>query len=546
MQTTSSRYRLPFLPFLLLALLLPAGLLAQTPTDPDAEIFGETIDVRVVSLEVAVTRKGERITGLDADDFRLLVDGEERPIEFFSEIQGGYAVARSGNEGGNGTLPAHEPGQAVGTRYLVFIDDVFTVQSRRDRTLRKLKDELPRLGPNDSMAIVAFDGDQVDLLTSWTSSVRELESALRKASDRPSYGLHHRARKRIDRDLYFFAASPIERRFGFARRGSWSYGSLANVVDAAMSSLRAFSRPEGRKVMLMVSGEWPTTYDAVALSDNSISPGPVRTDRELFGPLVDTANLLGYTLYPIDTEGVVSRFGDASFGSLAAANFAREVAEYEEFSLEGQWITLARETGGQALIDGAAGRPLERVQSDVRSYYSIGFTPDWQADDVRHRVKVEYKGKGKVRVRRSFMDLSRETETTLRLVSAQLFGLPVPGAGPLTASFGEAADGGFRKVLVPLLVEIPLDRVTRLPTAEGWATRLELRVAVTDDRGDRADIPVVPVVVQSDSEPAPGETRTFRTTLKMRERPHQVLVSLYDPATGEELSERLDIAFGDV
>jgi hypothetical protein len=48
----------------------------------------------VVNLEVVVTdRDGLPVTGLTAGDFRLLVDGGETPIRYFTEVRGGDAVA---------------------------------------------------------------------------------------------------------------------------------------------------------------------------------------------------------------------------------------------------------------------------------------------------------------------------------------------------------------------------------------------------------------------------------------------------------------------
>ncbi len=123
--------------------------------------------------------------------------------------------------------------------------------------------------------------------------------------------------------------------------------------------------------------------------------------------------------------------------------------------------------------------------------------------------------------------------------SAQLFDLPLPGESPdLAVSFGEPAKGGFRKVIVPLKLEIPLDQVTLLPTAEGFVAQLELRVAVTDDQGNRADMPVVPVELRSepDGEAAFG---VFEVSLKLRRRPHKMLVSLHEPASGNLLTRRV-------
>jgi len=47
---------------------------------PAPETFGETIDVRVVNVDVWVTdRDGNPVTGLTADDFEVREDG--RPVE---------------------------------------------------------------------------------------------------------------------------------------------------------------------------------------------------------------------------------------------------------------------------------------------------------------------------------------------------------------------------------------------------------------------------------------------------------------------------------
>ncbi len=62
-------------------------------------------------------------------------------------------------------MPALAPGAAVGTSYLVFIDDFFTRPPDRDRVIDGLIEQLPNLTPQDRMAIVAYDGKKVDMLT---------------------------------------------------------------------------------------------------------------------------------------------------------------------------------------------------------------------------------------------------------------------------------------------------------------------------------------------------------------------------------------------
>ena len=112
---------------ILFALCLSPSVAAQD--SPSSEtVFTEILEVRVVNLEVVVEDKqGHRVTGLAPDDFQLLVDGEVLPIDYFTEIQGGQVAETGGGVGTFESVPGFKPGNRMGTSYLVFIDDYFTV-----------------------------------------------------------------------------------------------------------------------------------------------------------------------------------------------------------------------------------------------------------------------------------------------------------------------------------------------------------------------------------------------------------------------------------
>ncbi len=144
-----------------------------------------------------------------------------------------------------------------------------------------------------------------------------------------------------------------------------------------------------------------------------------------------------------------------------------------------------------------------------------------------------------MRSRKSFSDLSPQTEMTMLIESAQLFDLSLPGAEqPLAVVLGEPGKAGYRRVLVPIELTIPLDQLTLFPDSEGFVARIDLRVAATDDRGDRADIPVIPIELRLASAD-PGGAVVYETSLRMRRRPHKLLISLHDPASGNVMSKRL-------
>jgi len=196
-----------------------------------------------MDLEAVVTDlEGNRVSGLSAGDFRLLVDGAEVPIERVAEVSEA----------------------AVGRSYLVFIDDSLSSAVQRDLVLWGIEGDLERLGPDDRMAVVAFDGARLHRLADWTG----------------------------DRALLAAAFAEVR------RRAAGTPSLAEQAADAAAEALRELPLPAGRRTMLVLSGGW--------------SAGTLELARE--------ANRLGYTLYPVDVPGLeIVRDGEqASHDTLVA------------------------------------------------------------------------------------------------------------------------------------------------------------------------------------------------------------------------------------
>ena len=548
--------------------LKPAG---PAPDDAVPLVFGEVLDVRVVNVEVVVTDKqGERVRGLDAKDFRLKVDGKEVPVDFFSEIVGGQVITREGApQEGVKDVPSLEPGRPVGTSYLVFIDDYFTITRDRDRVLGHLEEQVARLTPEDRMAIVAFDGRELTMLTSWTNSEGVLQDAIRKAQARPTQGLMRQAelnqndedrRNRRDLEATSLAFQDQEREtrlelrldpseLGYATR---LVDQIQRSVDAAIATLRGFADPPGRKAMIILAGGWPQNPAEYTVNDydadlvDVVSAGAdsqIRSGPQLYGTLANAANLLGYTLYPVDVPGLQRESRDASVGSptnefegSTGGLFPRELQSHA--SLE----YLARETGGTALINSRRDEALERVESDTRSYYWLGFTPERSQDDKPHDIVVEVLQPGlEVRSRESFLDFSRSKELTMMVESAILFGSP-PSTTPLDLKFGKPERAGSGKMNLKLDVGIPMDAVTLLEVGGRYAADLEVRMTVMEEKGGRSDTPVSKIEIRGDRPPQPGQFFHWETNLTMRRKPHRVVVAVWDPTSGTILSSSAEVA----
>ena len=565
----------------LLLLLAAAAAPVAAQQDDLPAVFSEVIDVRVVNIEVVVTDKqGNRIHDLVASDFELLVDGEPTPIDYFTEIAEGLArETASGDEAdvpGVAGVPNLEPNTPVGTSFLLFIDDFFSIQRDRNRVIDRLEEDLGQLSPADRVAAVAFDGKTVTMLTTWTNSPTQLADALQQARRRRAHGLMRIGELRTNdqerseqSELRAISNRFIEEggletpeetmrtslRGTELRYATKLESQLKSSVLAAVATLRSFANRPGRKVMLLLAGGWPQSPALYTIASGGISPeglGAASDTRimshdDLYGPLVSAANLIGYTLYPVDVPGFRPTFRlDASVGldgnsasdpSAGAGAFQeRELLQHNTLQL------LAHSTGGVPLINAGRDTALADVVADTRSYYWLGFEPQRREDDAVHDVEVrlvdypDYR----VRSREEYVDMSRTSEVTMMVEGALLFGNP-PSAKPLGVRFGKPRGRGFGKIVVPVTVAIPLDEVTLLPVAGVWQNELEFRVTVMDKDGNRSETPVEKIRIAGNQAPQPGQYFTYETGLELRRREHTFVIAVYDPLTGAILSSSGDI-----
>ncbi len=290
--------------------------------------------------------------------------------------------------------------------------------------------------------------------------------------------------------------------------------------------------------MILLSGGWPfSPVDYVVNNPNRpILDRDVPRGDEIFRPLVDTANRLGYTIYSVDVPGVESGVVDAAQASPSPAGI--NIREQEH---QAALTFVSDQTGGKALLNSQSMNVLPAVEQDTRSYYWLGFTPSWQGNDKRHRVDVDVVRPGlKVRAREDFLDLSRKVETSMMVESAMLFG-GAPDSSPLAVQIGKPVASGRKEMEVPVALAIPVDAVTFIPLEGKYVAEVELRVAAMDTAGNRAPVPVIPVTLRSDTEPKAGSAIRYETRIKLRRLPHNLTLAIFDPQSGKILTSRVEV-----
>lgn len=491
---------------LALGVLSAAAMRGQEP-QPELPVIGESIDVRVVNVEVVATSDGKLVRGLAAADFRLLVDGKEVPVEFFTEVAEGRTAATAPDQGAPAApLP---PSEDIGRSYLLFIDESFSVAKPRDVVLASLEADLKLMQPKDEMAVLAFNGTSMEVLSPWTSDKGALAEALRKARQRKAKGNQLLAQHRsLASDtsiaLEGAAAEELNARetaellelLG-SRNSPEARTQLGKTALAMATTLRGFEIPVGRKVMLLLSGGW------------SVGVAP-----QLFGPVVAAANQLGYTIYPVDV-----------------ANPTGETLRTLD--------RVAAQTGGK-VANSVKQDVFRTVVEDTATYYWLGFTPSWKANDRQHSIKVVSKRKDvEVRARTSFPDLSRKTDNLMKAESVLLFG-GVEHDRKLRVILGDAKPLGRKEVELAVTVGVPVEALALSPSGKGYVAEAPLAVAALDAQGGRADIPTARLRVAVKEVPRAGGYARFQTKLRLRQEQQRLVFTVRDEVNGNTLWQEVE------
>jgi VWFA-related protein len=500
-------------------------------------------------------RDGQRVPGLSQADFTLYVNDEEVPIEYFTEVRDGAYVQTVDRYADAGVTA----GKPSGTSFLVFIDEFFPLDSDKQQVLKALKKRVKDAGSwssVDRVAVVSWDGKGITVLTDWTNDRRAVLAALDAAMKRPGLG----PQRQLERQQYEVSLDPSDLAASQARRADryrlgtrerlyadLLVGQLESTVSAAAAAMRGLDVIPGRKALLLLSGGWPMNVaDWVGRSPTrSIQESKIPSGADLYGPLAQTANLLGYSIYGVDLPGFMQSAGsDASLASGRAPAYG-STEFFLEDDLHSSLRFLSAETGGLPLINSGRIGALGEVGQDVQSFYWIGFTPSWQRNDERHTVRVEVTTPDVlVRTRSGYTDLSPKSQINMAVQSSLLFGMGRP-TSDLQMKVGQVEPIGDDLFYVDIEMSIPIKTLTIQQTANGYDAEAMLFVAALDASGGRSEVPAVPLLLSSPS-PFPSKGLVAHTvTLKLRENTERVSMALYDVYGGATYTNTITKAEAD-
>jgi VWFA-related protein len=538
----------------------PAKPAAPASTAKAEEPFVETVNVGVVNVDVYVTdKKGNPVTGLGKNDFQLLENGRPVEITNFYAVDSGKAVTPLTAIETAATAPAPgappPPGEIerVQTpedqrlRLIVYIDNYNLRPFNRNRVMRELRAFIgQKLGKDDQLMLATYDRE-LHIRHGFTGDPSLIAAGMLDIEKISAQGVHADSDRR-DALQKIQDSQSITEAEGYAHSYAEStFNDLSFSIDALKKMIDALAGMPGRKAVVyvsdglqMIAGQ--DVFYAVQAKYGEQSTSMTSTLEynvaHRLDELTAQANANRITFYTIDAAGLRSYDSNSAEnqGPGAGAPGVSQLVDSVRISnLQSTLQTLAEKTGGIAILNTNVATPkLEKIARDFNTYYSLGYTPPHFGDGRYYKIDVKVKGRKDLQVRHR--EGYRDKSTDALMSDGTLAALNFPfEQNPLGVSleFGEPRprDDGF--YLVPVLVRIPIGRLTLIPREQTQTedARVRLFIAALDSAGGTSDVQQAPVPIsipKKDLEAAQKKQYVYSVTLLMRPGEQRVSIGVRD------------------
>ncbi len=479
---------------------------ADPLTDPPSATFEESLEVRLMELEVFVEdSRGQPVRDLSADDFTLLVNREPVPISHFHIVDG------AGQRPGVPADPGEpNPGHPTEPLQIVFCVDNLNLDPLDGRRLRPVLSEFleSRASAGDKVMIVT-SGRELVTVQPFTSDQSRLAAALASLSFGDG-ALPAREAERRELLREIAQADSAEAVVGRIRIHA---EEMNNETDQTLGSLEqligVLAGVPGRKSLLYVSNGLPLNSAEElysALEDKFQKSGTFRTSStrtmtlegmnydisDRFAALADLAGRARVAFYTLEAPGRQTGGGiDVQTGG---NRYYSALTDGADRDLGSSLRLLAGETGGiSSKMAVGQGGVLDSMVSDAGSYYSLAFAPSSAAGSGPSRIKVTVAGRGlRVRHRKVLRPGSTAESMADSLRAALSAGL---ARNPLQVrlELGEARLRPGGDLLIPVEVHVPIDRLLLLPREGVLEGHLRFWLAARIGRGVNSAVVETPL-----------------------------------------------------
>jgi VWFA-related protein len=476
--------------------------------------FTEVIEVQLVNVEVWVTDKQDRpVSGLTADDFEVLEDGQPVDITYFAEVREDKpvvsslerALAESQGESEPPPAPIVDPSHLV-----LYFDQLHLMPASRRQAIQDIQEFLAEENVAPERVLILSQDQDLKTEVTFGSSWRELDEALERVDSSLPRGGVTASEKRLAirslQDLWRWAVEIASMR----AQGDTYEAACQVFVPRAVSDVETYAAESrerievtldhlsstasfltgipGVKTLIFVSDalERAPGTDLVTMINDFC---PVQTTTPMFllsdelsqefRKLTRHANANRVTIYALQTEGLSSGFtttadqaGTVGFRGSTAFDTAKRLSERDGMTI------LAGETGGRTVFNrNAFDAELAAIAREMSAYYSLAYEPTHDGDRREHEIEVRLKSKGlKARHRRGYRDKDQDSRMTERLQAAIYLGLVDNPLG-VRLGAGNVSGEGEKLLTLPLHILVPADKVVFLPTDEGVVAQLSVQVS---------------------------------------------------------------------
>ena len=485
----------PIAAALVLALTTPGGHAQQPQTQRATGTLTEGVQAVLVDVVVR-DRRGQPVRDLTRADIEVLEDGVPQTIGAFTPIFDGQPAPPPAAAAPNVDAP---PPVNAGPPLVALVFDRLTPEARRlavQAAERYLGNE------PEAPGYIGIFGVDLSLATyaPFTRSGRVLRQALDAVANRSSASFNtvdaqqqqREAFERADRARQSAAAAEATSGPGTsAAVGSSGAEAILAQMQAQMISdfdvmerdQQGYATTNGLFAIINSLRRLPGRKSLVLFSEGVAIPPAV---QRLFLGVIDAANRANVSIYTMDAAGLraeseqakirdqVNRAAGVGIGTGYAGGGGSEpltkVLEKNEDVLRQDPHTglgeLAQDTGGLFFENTNDLRQgFDRIDSDLRNYYLVGYTPKNEAFDGRFRtIEVRVKRPGVVvAARKGYFAVRNPGGMPINTWEAPALGAleqkPVPNAFPVRASamlFPERDRPG----LVPVIVELGTAPIT--------------------------------------------------------------------------------------
>jgi VWFA-related protein len=388
------------------------------------------VEVRLILVEVIVTKDGEFVKDLAQEDFDIYEDGKKVPINSFELVSFEERELKILEE-----KPEKKPPAPPKKKLSVIFDAINSWKREVKIESEKIIDELfslIKLG-HEVMILQLHRRKGLEILQPFTTD----EDLIRKAVEKAS-GNIWKLGMDADEVPPKFVADP--ERYRKLTRLEYLYLERRRFQDTIGGLLAAFNMIRnlpGRKLILLISAGIPDLsppymlrypldrIDSIRLFDpfNILEKKTFNEGEEVIRELISFANAQNISIYTLDSDIYVKHLFS---GSTAERYQKYEIAPFT--IREGDKIRkvqnlnwISKETGASHLRGADKFDNFRQVMStDLKYYYQLSYYPRRrEADDKYHKIKVKVKRRGaKARFRKGYTDYSREEANKMQLITA--------------------------------------------------------------------------------------------------------------------------------